>query len=559
MVAVCVVTASCPSNGNTNVIYITSNMGDNIWSFDTRGQYLGEVINRATIPEGVNIDKLRTMRFGPGGHLYVSSARGSYSRIFALSGNGLFNGTLGANCTRDYLFTVAALNGENPFMDHPYDMVFHPETNDLYVSNQNTVTITRYLYTAGKNDAPRWEPAPNAQIALPGSKTAEAVEQELVAAGLAAGGAVVVSRSYDTDDDGTGVVLPDKFPTNAGLFASAWNGKYFMNSARGMAMSPKLPRALVNGSAPEGLFGVDAAMGYYLLVCDIAASVVHVFDADSGERLFGLWVPSPVQVVFPSRYYEAANVTVTAAGGAMRPYQQQYVYVTSKEESMTYVVRFSSRSSSATSGAPFGRGTVRGTMAGALSGLSGAQSGIYTDDAFMPTHRLKPVTTPTPLQAASGIYENPSRDILLLANRNGRKVSMYASPFAYGNTDPARSAAPTPYLGLFVKQLPDQPEFILSVRLEDQKNIPFCYELSSTGKLRYVALCAATRIWSTLLILALIIIPTVMLVRHMGWLLPIKAGRGAGGGATAVGAAGCGHEHNPLLGGASPTSYGAGD
>lgn len=31
-------------------------------------------------------------------------------------------------------------------LDHPYDMVFHPETHDLFVANQNSITVTKYKY-----------------------------------------------------------------------------------------------------------------------------------------------------------------------------------------------------------------------------------------------------------------------------------------------------------------------------------------------------------------------------------------------------------------------------
>lgn len=70
---------------------MTSNMGNNIWSFDTQGNYIGDVINVDSFPEEVQVHKLRAMRYGPGGYLYVLSASGSYSRVFAVSGDGIVN------------------------------------------------------------------------------------------------------------------------------------------------------------------------------------------------------------------------------------------------------------------------------------------------------------------------------------------------------------------------------------------------------------------------------------------------------------------------------------
>ncbi|EPY23670.1 hypothetical protein STCU_06239 [Strigomonas culicis] len=436
--------AVCPSNGNTHAVYITSNMGANIWSFDTHGNYLGEVINEASLPEDVKIAKLRAMRFGPGGHLYVLSASGSYSRIFALSGNGLLNQTSNRNCTRNYLFTVATQSAENPFLDHPYDLAFHPETGELFVSNQNSITVTKYQLAKGDGGKGtlQWTPAPNVNAAM-------------------------VERPAGDSGDASG---------DTGLFASTWSSAYALSSVRGIALSPRLPRALVEDAAPPGSFKVDkASLRYYLVVCDVSANMVHVFDPETGDRLFGIYVPSPIQVVFP----QSTRVDIPE-DAAFFDFERPRIYVSSKDDGMVYMIPFSATASPGT-----------------------AQYGY--DSRFSGKHAMYQITRRLPMHAASGIDENPSRELLLLGDRTGRAVYLYASPFA--SNDYATQQGPSSFLGNFAKQLPDQPEFILTVQLESQKKIPFCYELSPSGKFRYAALCTAGYAWSFVLMVALISIP----------------------------------------------------
>lgn len=132
--------AFCPSNGNVHAIYFTVNgdKGDSdVYSLDTNGHFVGGIINWSSVPSHVRLAKLRAMRFGPGGLLYVSSVEGALSRIFALSGK------LNSDCTRDYVSSYVHVGPHNPSMQHPYDFVFAKD-GTLYVANQNSVTITRY-------------------------------------------------------------------------------------------------------------------------------------------------------------------------------------------------------------------------------------------------------------------------------------------------------------------------------------------------------------------------------------------------------------------------------
>ncbi|ESS68029.1 mucin-associated surface protein (MASP) [Trypanosoma cruzi Dm28c] len=414
--------ALCPSNGNTHVIYVTSNMGDNIWAFDTSGQYIGLVINVSTIP--FRVAKLREMTFGPGNHLYIASARGKYSRIFAVSGNGLLNHTLGEKCTRNYLFTATAQSSANPFLDHPYSMAFHPQDDSLFVANQNSVTVTRYERVQDDKDAsPRWEPVKN---------VAHAVSN---ASGLAD--------------------IPDK----AGLFASAWSNEYSMRSVRGLTISPPLPRALVEQAAPQGWYSTERGLAYYIVVCDIAADQVHVFLAKTGEHVFSIPVSSPVQVLFPSRYQKPISTPTSY-------FETPYMYVTSKEDALTFLVPLLTPSH------------------------SGDATSITNPQRRLKTHAM---TKRVPNHSFSGIFENPSHEMLLIADRLERRISIFASPFLANNSGETELS---PFLGHFASKLPDQPEFILTTAVEEQSAIPLCYELGEDGSFRYVALCTAGYIWA---------------------------------------------------------------
>ena len=130
----------CPANGNLRTLYITTQRGNNIASFDSFGRYLGLVIKSETFPkffewrgEGdddddsdeypdiinksdtaistkspspdqededeaqqqtggdlFGVQKLRQLKYGPDGLLYAASGRSTLSRIFAISPDGIF-------------------------------------------------------------------------------------------------------------------------------------------------------------------------------------------------------------------------------------------------------------------------------------------------------------------------------------------------------------------------------------------------------------------------------------------------------------------------------------
>lgn len=449
----------CPSNGNNRVLYVTTNSGDNILSFDSSGKYLGRVVNPDSLPSDVEVHKLRSMRFGPGGYLYIASAKGEFSRIFAVTGNGVVNHTMRENCTRDYQFSVTQQSPENRFLDHPYDFEFHPETGDLYVANQNSVTITTYTMvysstdkgnssnaasqtTGKKRSYPRWELGLNNHHAL----------------------------GNTVDEFGSKLDIPNK----SGLFASSWSSSYRLRSVRGIAFSPFLPRALVNGTAGPGLYTRDSlTMGYYLLVCDVAGNMVHVFDADTGARLYSIDIPSPIQVRFPESAFSNENSVFDGAGNQIMKVETPYVYVTSKEDGMAYFVPLSPRISSLNNRDPF------------LLPYSNSLNKRKVEHVYT-------ITKPLQEHSLSGIAEHPTRSVVLIADRSGRRITSYASPLT---TDYKKSKGPSPIDEVVVPKLPDQPEFMIFALLENQVNIPFCYELGPRGELEYTALCAAARLW----------------------------------------------------------------
>lgn len=464
------VDAYCPSNGNNRVLYVTTNSAENILSFDSSGKYMGRVLNLESLPNGVEVHKLRAMRFGPKGYLYVASAKGEFSRIFAVTGNGVVNRTMGENCTRDYQFTVTQQSPSNPFLDHPYDFEFHPETGDLYVANQNSVTITKYTMVRNARD----EEGKGGDDKKQGDNANSFPTWELGLNNRHALGNTV-------DEFGAKLDIPSK----SSLFASSWSSSYLLRSVRGIALSPFLPRALVNGTAGPGLYTRDTlTMGYYLLVCDVAGNMVHVFEADSGEHLYSIDVPSPIQVRFPESAFSDANSVFDKAGNQIMKVETPYIYVTSKEDGMAYFVPLSPRLSTLNNRDPF------------LLPYSNSLGKRKVEHVYT-------ITKPVQEHSLSGVVEHPTRSVVLIADRSGRKITSYASPLT---TDYKKSKGPSPVDGVVIPKLPDQPEFMLFALLENQANLPFCYELSPEGTLEYAALCSAGRLWYYTVLLAAMIV-----------------------------------------------------
>jgi hypothetical protein len=457
--------AACPANGNTHVLYATTNMGSNIASFSTSGEFLGYVIDPQSFPADYRVDKLRSIVHGPDGNLYVTSARGPYSKIFAVTGNGVMNGTLNRGCTRNFLFEVASIGPENPYMDHPYGMLFHPEDGSIFVGNQNTVTVTRYVRshagvkTAGiaplnKHDnTPVWKVAPESRAIRDGMRLNVTIQ------------------------------------ANSGLFASINHLSYTMNSVRGIALSPLLPRRLVEGSNYDTMTVGDLETSptrYYLLVCDVVSSAVLVFSAATGDFVFSLPVPSPIQVAFPHEAFRLFPSVAAQGQNPVRPTTSPistnplFIYVTSKDDGMLYKV-------------PFRIGGEK---------------------------RMIVLTKPETGKSLSGIYENAGHGVMYIADRNGRKISVFSTPHPSGSrkntAGDVEVIEETDFVGNFQVGLSDQPEFLLMTQVELQNNLPRCYELNPDGQLRYTALCTAADVW---LGVAVCIVVSWLLFSVRGWAL----------------------------------------
>ncbi|XP_050340972.1 uncharacterized protein LOC126767547 [Bactrocera neohumeralis] len=278
-------------------------MGTTSGLLTPRGNYLGEVIHKESMPDDVRVDKLRAMRFGPGEYLYVLSARGSYSRVFAISGNEQRPGPP--------LRYALPPGDERPVREQPR------------TACPSRGTRTSPARTASQPGSPRQTPRPPCPREAGGAGRQQLQVEPAVNADNVVGGPVAHGG---VEEDNPEVDVPDKIPENAGLLVSA-------------AEQPWSTAAL------RRIFTMDntTTMSYYLLVCDIVTNVVHVFDPDSGKRLFGLWVPSPVQVLFLDVSMKKRS-SQTAGGAKVIQVEQPYIFVSSKEDAMTYMVRFSSRS-----------------------------------------------------------------------------------------------------------------------------------------------------------------------------------------------------------------------
>ena len=145
--------ALCPANGSPFSVYITVNGEENVpssvFAYDTNGRYLGTVFKNSSLPHGVILQKLRGMKLGPKGELWVASSRGKDSQI------AIFSSKINHDCTRDYSRVFVKRDRvHNPLMKHPYDFVIDEHDGIVYVSNQNSGVVSRYHLSNGQPVAP---------------------------------------------------------------------------------------------------------------------------------------------------------------------------------------------------------------------------------------------------------------------------------------------------------------------------------------------------------------------------------------------------------------------
>lgn len=412
-------------------------MGDNLYAFDTSGNPLDTVINKKSLPSNQVINKLRDMKFGPDGLLYVaSSSTGVYSSIIALHGNGLINGSLNKDCTRNVSYVLTKFDARsNPYMDHPYSFLFHPKNGILFVSNQNTVTITRYY--GPQSLAVRQDPK---KLGTPAPWSMAMIANDI--------------------NNNTSNISQHLNTSVGGVFAAQWDRSNRLDSVRGIALSPALPPGLAEGIAEPGLYGTpEHELIYYLLVCDITANQIAVYDPDSGFQLWTISVPSPVQVYFPQKSFARPVKGLQGITGI------SFVYFTHPEFFVT----------SKTTGAVY-----RGLLA----------KGNERLEAITPKYAEG--------HAASGFVEFAS--MFLIAGREKKMITSLAQPEST-EAGGVNHAAPSSQ-EVFRMGIGNQPEFLLYVQLESPQNIPFCQELFADGSFRDIAWCKLSAVCKVLFALS---------------------------------------------------------
>lgn len=444
-----VASAVCPSNGNLHALYCTTNLGDSINAFDTDGHLLGDILNKDSFPANLTLDKLRAMQFGPDGLLYVASARGMYSAIIALRGNGLLNHSLNADCTRGFAYLLTKVDGKtNPHLDHPYSFFFHPKDGSVFVANQNSVTITRYF--GPHSDAVRKNPRMLGQT-LPWSPAmvADAKNQSASAAADAASPAWAVHVG--------------------GVFAAGWSSPSTLNSVRGMALSPPMPIGLAEGTVDPGIFNIpERELAYYVLVCDVVGNRIAVFDPETGKLLWAMAVPSPIQIMFT----EASFARLPGSA-----FKHGKFYATSK--------------TGAVFRGTFARGHENIVPITPMSRESSATSGIVeiaSHATLLVADRYAKTIFTYGVTDAVGEEHRTSSGGVATAGSRKRPASREAQ-----------------YLGPFHAALGAQPEFLLMVQLESQGAMPYCTELRPDGSLRTAALCRAVSLWKLMALAAVVL------------------------------------------------------
>ena len=445
------VSALCPGNGNTAVVYVTVNGGGSstwgsetksdlskeikedlkdekkhhaqkevhrdakaelleqnsvVFGYDSAGHFLGPVLNMSSFREAapyvldekgekhlLRIRKARGIIIGPQETLWIASSEGvdSAIHVFAptlpnkfyhdaelLSKDQTKKDTFvqqqlaNFDCTRNYerLFTARS-KSKNPLLKHPYDMAFDADSARLYVSNQNSISVTRYDVRTG---APLRPVHPGIQ-------------------------------------------------QKPGAFITQKNERgYQILSARGILLTE---RAAGKAGELEGI----------VVLADVANSELNVFRQSDGGHLWGYdsRIVAPIQVVADLR---ASRVP-------------KWFYVTTKAEGVgVYKVEAS----------------PGGLVVPLIKGKFGATSGVT-------------------------LY---GTNQLVVADRLSRKIYVFRND------------------GLLLNQFTPQgekifaaPEFLLAtnvLRTKDAEILPTCYSLKGTG-LEYSVLCLGLWWWGFLLFL----------------------------------------------------------
>ena len=132
--------------------------------YSSEGQHVGKALDRASLPEDLELRELRGHTFGPDGDLYVANAFREFSEIIRFHG------------TRDrrgkHSFREVFVRNDpvaNPGLSHPFSITFDLR-GDLYVTSQNASLTLRYHgpnSTAGKPGSPMPLPESLANLKRP--------------------------------------------------------------------------------------------------------------------------------------------------------------------------------------------------------------------------------------------------------------------------------------------------------------------------------------------------------------------------------------------------------
>lgn len=498
------VQATCPTNGDLRALYLTAN-GLNgfhdILMLDTHGRVVGTAINWTSVPKTMQLLKLRAMTFGPDGRLYVACALGRQSKIVA------FKATLEADCTRSFDGVIAQFDKNHRYLKHPYSIVIPAgKTADkgekgtksrpafmILTANQNSVSVT---WMNGLDGTPL--PAPEhtykhaALAAIEGPKAntdtnigdGAATNADTVdgAANPPRPREVVGSEMRDVLDRNGVFTIAGSTEESASADERNRASDYRLISVRGAAASPD---------------------GEWLLVADVDADAIRVYEISSGRYLWTIPVPSPIQVAFPPPGF------LNLDGRHSQTDLVAHIVITTKTQNVyvaPVVDPLDTKSINLITTPPRPRQSRMADFAD-LHRLDSARSnggGVEDDNsdkAKSHADARRSVALPPDLRprvfcgghfiATSGIDFDMAGGYLYVADRVQGTVH--------------RIRFDGEYLGRFGPALSDQPEHLLLVQLASPEDFPQCYEFGATG-VKFSVLCIAGYFWIGVAVIAGVVV-----------------------------------------------------
>ena len=111
---------------------------NSIHVYSSEGSHFGKALDRASLPEDLELRELRGHTFGPDGDLYVANAFKEFSQIIRFHGA---RDRRGKHAFREVFVRNDPI--ANPGLSHPFSITFD-RRGDLYVTSQNTSLTLRY-------------------------------------------------------------------------------------------------------------------------------------------------------------------------------------------------------------------------------------------------------------------------------------------------------------------------------------------------------------------------------------------------------------------------------